>query len=207
MSLISTHFFHQVPIFFLLCTALLLRLDSKPTVNSRTYQLALVLDCEQSLFSQSSLSSAELERAKWLRGKLERGRKKLSRLLPSFPLASLFFSLASLDFLARVTTLRDCFLSTLGLDEEKKIWTIIFTTYFWGVQKTINISIEWRANINYGLKWLGNEVKDWVVSPGEAIKVLFTNDNMKEWFMLKAKGAIRSEEQGVIIIITIIMKL
>ena len=91
MSVISTHFFHQVQIFFLLCTALLLRLDSKPTVNSRTYQLALVLDCEQSLFSQSSLSSAELERAKWLRGKLERGGKKLSRLLPSFPLASLFF--------------------------------------------------------------------------------------------------------------------
>ena len=32
-----------------------------------------VLDCEQSLFSQSSLSSAGLERAKWPRGKLERG--------------------------------------------------------------------------------------------------------------------------------------
>ena len=47
------------------------------------------LDCEQSLFSQSSLSSAGLERANWPRG------------------------LASLDFLARaffarVTILRDC---------------------------------------------------------------------------------------------------
>jgi len=34
------------------------------------------LDCQQSLFSQSSLSSAGLERAKWPRGKLERGGKK-----------------------------------------------------------------------------------------------------------------------------------
>ena len=48
------------------------------------------LDCEQSLFSQSSLSSAGLERAKW----------------PRDPLGFLF-SLASLDFLARVTILRD----------------------------------------------------------------------------------------------------
>ena len=38
MSVISTHFFDQVQIFFFLCTALLLRLDSKPTVNSRTYR-------------------------------------------------------------------------------------------------------------------------------------------------------------------------
>ena len=76
-----------------------------------------ILDCEQSLFSESSLSSAGLERAKWPRGKLERGGKKrdcilfcnlLSRLLPSFPSASCFLlSLASLDFLARVTILRD----------------------------------------------------------------------------------------------------
>ena len=37
-------------------------------------------------------------------------------------------------------------------------------------------------NINYGLKWLGNEVKDWVVSPRKVIKVLLkTSDNMKEW--------------------------
>ena len=35
-----------------------------------------ILDCEQSLFSQSSLSSAGLERANWPRGKLERGGKK-----------------------------------------------------------------------------------------------------------------------------------
>ena len=34
------------------------------------------LDCEQSLFSQSSLRSAGLERANWPRGKLERGGKK-----------------------------------------------------------------------------------------------------------------------------------
>ena len=54
------------------------------------------VDCEQSLFSQSSLSSAGLERAKRPRGKLE------------LPLGFLFFfSLASLDFLARVTILRD----------------------------------------------------------------------------------------------------
>ena len=37
---------------------------------------APLLDCEQSLFSQSSLSSAGQERAKWPRGKLERGGKK-----------------------------------------------------------------------------------------------------------------------------------
>ena len=60
------------------------------------------------------------------------------------------------------------------------------------IQKTINICIEWRVNINYSLKWLGNKVKDWVVSPGKAITVLLTtSDNMKEWFRIKAKGAIR----------------
>lgn len=45
------------------------------------------------------------------------------------------------------------------------------------------------------------------MSPGEAIKALFTSDNMKELFMVKAKGTIGSKEQGAIIIITIIMKL
>ena len=45
------------------------------------------IDCEQSLFSQSSLSSAGLERANWPRGKLERG------LLPSFPSAFAPFAL------------------------------------------------------------------------------------------------------------------
>ena len=51
-----------------------------------------MLDCEQSLFSQSSLGAAGLERAS----------------------ASCFLlSLASLDFLARVTILRDCSQSTL----------------------------------------------------------------------------------------------
>ena len=34
------------------------------------------IDCEQSFFSQLSLCSAGLERAKWRRGKLERGGKK-----------------------------------------------------------------------------------------------------------------------------------
>ena len=63
------------------------------------------VDCEQSLFSQSSLSSAGLERAKRPRGKLE------------LPLGFLFFfSLASLDFLARVTILRDCSQSILFVD-------------------------------------------------------------------------------------------
>ena len=73
----------------------------------------LLLHCEQSLFSQSSLSSAGLERAKWPRGKLERGAS--SPPSPnSFPSASCFLlSLASLDFLARVTILRDCSQSTL----------------------------------------------------------------------------------------------
>ena len=56
------------------------------------------VDCEQSLFSQSSLSSAGLERANWPRGKLERGASS-----PASPR----LSLASLDFLARVTILRD----------------------------------------------------------------------------------------------------
>ena len=66
--------------------------------------------------------------------------------------------------------------------------TITFTSYYWGIQKTIDICIEWRVNINYRLKWFGNEVKDWVVSPGKAIKVLLTtSDNMKEWFRIKAK--------------------
>ena len=71
------------------------------------------IDCEQSLFSQSSLSSVVLERAKWPRGKLERGAS--SPPSPnSFPSASCFLlSLASLDFLARVTILRDCSQSIL----------------------------------------------------------------------------------------------
>ena len=63
------------------------------------------VDCEQSLFSQSSLSSAGLEGAKRPRGKLE------------LPLGFLFFfSLASLDFLARVTILRDCSQSIFFVD-------------------------------------------------------------------------------------------
>ena len=37
-SVISNHFFDQVQIFLFLRTALLLRLNSKPTVNSRTYR-------------------------------------------------------------------------------------------------------------------------------------------------------------------------
>ena len=59
--------------FSFLRTALLLRLDSKPTVNYRTYRH---LD--------------------WIR--------------------------------------------------KKTIWTIIITSYYWGIQKTINICIEWRVN-------------------------------------------------------------
>ena len=35
-SVISAHFFDQIHVFSFLCTALLSRLDSKPTVNSRT---------------------------------------------------------------------------------------------------------------------------------------------------------------------------
>ena len=63
------------------------------------------VDCEQSLFSQSSLSSVGLGRAKRPRGKLE------------LPLGFLFFfSLASLDFLARVTILRDCSQSIFFVD-------------------------------------------------------------------------------------------
>ena len=55
------------------------------------------LDCKQSLLSQSSLSWAGLQRAKWPRGKLES------------PLSFLFLlSLASLNFLACMTILREC---------------------------------------------------------------------------------------------------
>ena len=60
-------------------------------------EVPLMLDCEQSLFSQSSLGAAGLERAS----------------------ASCFLlSLASVDFLARVTILRDCSQSALmhGID-------------------------------------------------------------------------------------------
>ena len=86
--------------------------------------------------------------------------------------------------------------------KKKKIWMIIPTSYYWGIQKTINIGIEWRVNINYWLKWLGNDVKDGVVSPGKAIKVLLTtSDNMKKRFRINAKGAII-----IIIIIIIIFK-
>ena len=48
--------------------------------RTRTYSqssnFARIIDCEQSLFGQSSLSSAGLERANWPRGELERGGKK-----------------------------------------------------------------------------------------------------------------------------------
>ena len=66
------------------------------------------IDREQSLFSQSSLSSAGLERANWPRGKLERGGKKrdLSPASPRLSLASLDFLARA--FLARVTIVRDC---------------------------------------------------------------------------------------------------
>ena len=69
--------------------------SQKPSLSKWGYSrcTTFLVDCEQSLFSQSSLSSAGLERANW----------------PS--------SLASLDFLAcaflaRVTILRDCSQST-----------------------------------------------------------------------------------------------
>ena len=79
--------------------------------TSLTYRRKLIvqiaahrLDCKQSLFSQSSLSSAGLERANWPR--FPRSHDHPKRL-----------SLASLDFLARaflarVTILRDCSQST-----------------------------------------------------------------------------------------------
>ena len=54
-----------------------------------------IIDCEQSLFSQSSLGKAGLERVNWPTGKLERGGTPR-------------LSLASLDFLTRMTILRDC---------------------------------------------------------------------------------------------------
>ena len=63
-----------------------------------------IIDCEQSLFSQSSQGSAGLERANLLRGELERERGPA----PVSSWLALFFSFTSLDFLARATTLRDC---------------------------------------------------------------------------------------------------
>ena len=68
------------------------------------HYLMYCLDCEQSLFSQSSLSSAGLERGNWPRGKPERA-------FPASSPASPRLSLASRDFLARVTILRDCWQS------------------------------------------------------------------------------------------------
>ena len=68
-----------------------------------------IVDCEQSLFSRSSLSSAGLERAKWPRGKLERGGKK--RVPPSFPASSraspqlLVFYFRSLPSLRSISSL------------------------------------------------------------------------------------------------------
>ena len=57
-----------------------------------------------------------------------------------------------------------------------------FSPVIIGIQKTINICIEWRLNISSGWSDLG-----------EAIKILLTtSDNMKERFRIKAKGAIRT---------------
>ena len=79
------------------------------------------LYCEQSLFSQSSLSSAGLERAKWPR---ETGERPFLP-SPSFPLASCFpVSLASRDFLAHVTILRDCSQSNQGWDQDADGWIL-----------------------------------------------------------------------------------
>ena len=55
-------------------------------------QLA-IFDCEQSLFSQSIQDSAGLERAKLLRGELERERPH-----PSFPLGGLLFFVRTARF-------------------------------------------------------------------------------------------------------------
>ena len=43
---------------------------------TRNSEVLKNIDCEQSLFGQSRLSSAGLERANWPRGELERGGKK-----------------------------------------------------------------------------------------------------------------------------------
>ena len=79
----------------------------------------LVLDCEQSLFSQSSLSLAGRERANWPRGKLERGGQSLfsqsslslaGRERANWPRgkpAFARFARFSRAFFARVTILRD----------------------------------------------------------------------------------------------------
>ena len=73
-------------------------INFRPAISIHHQGKSLKVDCEQSLFSQSGLSSAGLERAKWL----------------SFPSASCFLLLlALLDFLARVTILRDCSQSSL----------------------------------------------------------------------------------------------
>ena len=61
------------------------------------------IDCEQSLFSQSSLSLAGLERANWPR------RKRFAR-----------FSRSA--FLARVTILRDCSQSSTPSSQKRKSW-------------------------------------------------------------------------------------
>ena len=42
------------------------------------------------------------------------------------------------------------------------------------------------------MKWVGNEVKDWVVSPGEAIKVLLTTHAVTMW---KSDSELRQKEQ------------
>ena len=82
-------------------------------MTSRTSALSLLqlatFDCEQSPFSQSSQGSARLD---WReRNCQEENWRDRERPHPSFPSADLlffFFSFASLDFLARTTTLRDC---------------------------------------------------------------------------------------------------
>ena len=56
-------------------------------VSAFLLQLAII-DCEQSLFSESSQGSAGLERAKFPRGELERERERPH---PSFPSADLVF--------------------------------------------------------------------------------------------------------------------
>ena len=82
-------------------------------MTSRTSALSLLqlatFDCEQSPFSQSSQGSARLD---WReRNCQEENWRDRERPHPSFSSADLvffFFSFASLDFLARTTTLRDC---------------------------------------------------------------------------------------------------
>ena len=125
------------------------------------------LDCKQSLFSQSSLSSAGLERAKWPRGKLERGASS-PRLLVFY-----FLSISSLAWPSWGTARSLIRNSTLS---EELIMSLIYFKNSkgprqlpWGIPHLTVSSVELKPLIETYcfplVRWLANHCRGIPLTP------------------------------------------